>query len=65
MLRAGKGVGEIVGCTLLVPVHTHGPIPLVGLGLGPVRTVDRNLVEVGPQAMAMGVRVGEQATLKY
>ena len=29
----------------------------------PVRTVDRNLVPVGSQAMTMGVIVGEKSTL--
>ena len=31
----------------------------------PVRTVDRNLVPVGSQAVTMGVIVGEKSTLAY
>jgi hypothetical protein len=28
-LGSGEGVGEVVGCSILVPVHCHGSVPLV------------------------------------
>ncbi len=28
-LGSGEGVGEVVGCSILVPVYCHGSVPLV------------------------------------
>jgi len=28
-LGSREGVGEVVRCAILVPVHCHGPVPLV------------------------------------
>ena len=60
-----EAVGEIVGGVSLV-VKVHGAVPLVVLDSAPcpVRAVDRKLGVVGPQAMYVGVMVGEQTTLE-
>ena len=47
----------------LVSVNTHEAITLVVSGGGLVGAVDWDLVVVGPQAVTMCVRVGEQASL--
>jgi len=58
-------VGEVVGGTILVVRHIHGSIPLEVLNLHLVRAVHRDLQVVRSQAMAMGVRVGEQTTMQH
>ena len=47
----------------LVVVDGHRAVPLVVPGLAGIGTVDRDLVVVGPQPVAMCVRIGEQTTL--
>ena len=47
----------------MVPVNSHGAVPLVVPGLAGVGTVDRDLVVVGSQTVAVCVRVREQTTL--
>lgn len=48
----------------LVVVHAHGAVALVVGHSSTVGTVHRNLEVVGPQAMAVSVRIGKQATLR-
>ena len=45
-----------VQCTLVF--HGHKAVPLV-VGEGAERAIDRDLLEVGAQTMAVGVVVGE------
>ena len=47
----------------MVAVNSHGAVPLVVPGLAGVGTVDRDLVVVGSQTVAVCVRVREQTTL--
>ena len=48
----------------LVAIDGHEAVSLVVPGLGGIGTVDRNLVVVGTQSVAVGVCIGEQATLR-
>ena len=47
----------------LVAVDGHGTVPLVVPGLAGIGTVDRDLVVVGSQPVAVCVCIGEQTTL--
>ena len=47
----------------MVAVNSHGAVPLVVPGLAGVGTVDRDLVVVGSQTVAVCVRIREQTTL--
>ena len=47
----------------MVFIYGHGSISLVVPGPGGIGTVDRDLVVVATQAMAVGVCIGEQTTL--
>ena len=49
----------------MVVIDRHGAIPLIVLGAGTVGTVNRDLVVVGSQAVAVGVIVREETTLKH
>lgn len=45
-------------------MHAHGAVALVVGHSSTIGTVHRNLEIVGPQAMAVGVRIGKEATLR-
>ena len=49
----------------MVAVNSHGAIPLVVPGLAGIGTVDRDLVVVGSQTVAVCVRIREQTTLYH
>lgn len=65
LLWSVEGVGEIVGCSVLVVGDVHETIALVVVHLDLVGTVDGYLQVVGSQAMAMSVRVGEETALEH
>ena len=52
-----------VQCTLVI-VNCHGAISQVVVRPRGKRTVDRDLVVVGSQSMAMGVHIGEETSLR-
>lgn len=60
-----EGVGVIVGSTVLVVGDVHGAITLEVGHPNLVGTVHGDLQIVRSQAMAMGVGVGEEATLEH
>jgi len=62
--RAREGVGEVVGSARLVPIHAHGAVALVVADAGVERAIDGDLLVVGAEAVAVGVSVGEETSLK-
>lgn len=54
---------EYIRPTLIV-VHAHGAIPLVVGHSSTIGTVHRYLEIVGPQAVAVSVRISKKATLR-
>ena len=59
-----EAVGEVVGRVGLVVVDAHGAVALVVFDARAVGAVDGDLVVVGSQPVAVGVRVREKATLQ-
>lgn len=56
--------GRVVRIGAIVPVDGHHAVALVRVE-GPEGLIDRDLLVVHPEAMAVGVRVGEEAGLQH
>src|SRR5690554_5401337 len=64
LLPLAVGVGLIVQASSVVAIDAHGTIAMVAVYRA-ARRVDRNLVVVNPQAVALGIAVGEQPPLQH
>jgi len=60
-----QGVGLIVRSSSLVSVYPHGAIALIVSNSGPVGAVNGNLLIVGAESVAVGIRVREQSALEH
>ena len=65
--RSGKAVREVVGSAFCVINHIGCTITLIMAAKSgrTIRTVDRNLHEVGAQTMTKRIRVAKQAALNF
>jgi hypothetical protein len=65
LVRSSKAVWLVVGSGTKVSVDSHKAVTLVVVDLCAVGLVDRDLEVVWAKAVAMSIRVGEEATLKH
>mmetsp|Transcript_30103 Transcript_30103/g.39640 ORF Transcript_30103/g.39640 Transcript_30103/m.39640 type:complete len:302 (+) Transcript_30103:593-1498(+) len=64
-LRTLEAIWEVVWCTSSIAVNSHWTITLVVCNCSVEWLVDRDLLVVCPQAVAMGVCIGEQTPLEH
>ena len=65
LLPFAKAVGLVADGGAVIAIHAHLPVAVGGMCRGMLGAVDRDLVVIDTQAVALGIAIGEEAALQH